>query len=71
VEVAGRVHRFELLAVLEFNSDRKRMSVVVRDPSGATRLLTKGADNVVLARLAPGEGAGGRGEGGCARTGIW
>lgn len=26
----GQLHRLELLAVLEFSSDRKRMSVVVR-----------------------------------------
>lgn len=30
IEVNGQLHRLELLAVLEFSSDRKRMSVVVR-----------------------------------------
>ena len=53
----GALHRLELLAVLEFSSDRKRMSVVVRqhddDSSGSVRLrlLCKGADNVMLERL--------------------
>jgi phospholipid-translocating ATPase len=57
VEVNGALHRLELLAVLEFSSDRKRMSVVVRQHdddgggSGRLRLLCKGADNVMLERL--------------------
>ncbi|OQS02099.1 phospholipid-transporting ATPase [Thraustotheca clavata] len=38
---------FQVCDVLEFNSDRKRMSCVVRDPSGEYMLLTKGADNVI------------------------
>ncbi|KIY97561.1 phospholipid-translocating ATPase [Monoraphidium neglectum] len=74
VEMAGELQRFELLSVLEFSSDRKRMSVVVRRPGGGKGagkvagdgggggggrgegevvLLCKGADNVVLERLAP------------------
>lgn len=57
VEVNGQLHRLELLAVLEFSSDRKRMSVVVRQhdegsgSGGRLRLLGKGADNVMLERL--------------------
>jgi magnesium-transporting ATPase (P-type) len=35
VEVAGALQRLELLAVLEFSSDRKRMSVVVRQHDGS------------------------------------
>ncbi|KAF6252040.1 hypothetical protein COO60DRAFT_1463913 [Scenedesmus sp. NREL 46B-D3] len=52
VEAGGRLLRYELLAVLEFSSDRKRMSVVVRCPQGHLQLISKGADNVMLARLA-------------------
>jgi len=37
-----RVYR--LLNVLEFNSARKRMSVIVRDEDGRLLLLSKGAD---------------------------
>jgi magnesium-transporting ATPase (P-type) len=57
IEVGGDLQRLELLAVLEFSSDRKRMSVVVRQhdagsgSSGRLRLLCKGADNVMLERL--------------------
>ncbi|CAL1705702.1 unnamed protein product [Somion occarium] len=49
--------RYELLNVLEFNSTRKRMSVIVRkqdeEPSRIL-LLTKGADNVIFERLGRG-----------------
>eukprot|EP00898_Chlorokybus_atmophyticus_P002240 jgi/Chlat1/3016/Chrsp201S03282 len=44
---------YELLATLQFNSVRKRMSVVVRDSAGKIFLMTKGADNVIYERLAP------------------
>jgi phospholipid-translocating ATPase len=47
---------YELLQVLEFNSTRKRMSVVIRklDEQQRIFLLCKGADNVIFERLAPG-----------------
>ncbi|KNE59459.1 phospholipid-translocating P-type ATPase, flippase [Allomyces macrogynus ATCC 38327] len=48
---------YDVLEIIEFNSTRKRMSVVVRDPEGKVRLLTKGADSVIFERLAPGQGA--------------
>lgn len=53
------VVEYELLNVLEFSSARKRMSVVIRrlgdgEDAGKLTLLTKGADNVIFERLAPG-----------------
>ncbi|XP_031255329.1 phospholipid-transporting ATPase 2 [Pistacia vera] len=43
------VLHYEVLEILEFTSDRKRMSVVVRDcQSGKIILLSKGADEAVL-----------------------
>ncbi|NXL96663.1 AT8B3 ATPase, partial [Tyrannus savana] len=47
----GRTRTYQVLAMLDFNSDRKRMSVLVRDPQGSIRLYTKGADTVILQRL--------------------
>lgn len=44
---------FELLDVLDFNSDRKRMSVIVRTPEGKLLLICKGADSVICERLGP------------------
>jgi phospholipid-translocating ATPase len=38
---------------LEFSSDRKRMSVLVRGADKQAMLLIKGADNVITDRLAP------------------
>ncbi|NXU41547.1 AT8B3 ATPase, partial [Drymodes brunneopygia] len=51
VRELGRTRTYEVLAMLDFNSDRKRMSVLVRDPQGSIRLYTKGADTVILERL--------------------
>ncbi|SCV69075.1 BQ2448_2095 [Microbotryum intermedium] len=52
------VVEYVLLNVLEFTSSRKRMSVVVRrvsgEHAGQLYLLSKGADNVIFERLAPG-----------------
>ncbi|KIK63428.1 hypothetical protein GYMLUDRAFT_41114 [Collybiopsis luxurians FD-317 M1] len=52
IEVMGQKERYEVLRVLEFNSTRKRMSVVVRNPEGKLVLYSKGADSVIYARLA-------------------
>ncbi|CAA7402230.1 unnamed protein product [Spirodela intermedia] len=53
---SGRIVQrgYKLLNILEFNSTRKRMSVVVRDAEGKLLLLSKGADNVMFERLAKG-----------------
>eukprot|EP00879_Flechtneria_rotunda_P010264 GHRR01010730.1.p2 GENE.GHRR01010730.1~~GHRR01010730.1.p2 ORF type:complete len:136 (+),score=40.53 GHRR01010730.1:679-1086(+) len=55
VDVHGAVYTFDVLAALEFNSDRKRMSIIVRTPENKLMLMCKGADSMILARLAPGE----------------
>jgi magnesium-transporting ATPase (P-type) len=47
--------KFDLLNVIEFSSERKRMSVVARCPDGTIRLFCKGADNTILERLSPGQ----------------
>jgi phospholipid-transporting ATPase len=51
VQINGREAEFELLAVCEFNSTRKRMSTIFRCPDGVIRCYTKGADTVILERL--------------------
>ncbi|GMH27539.1 hypothetical protein Nepgr_029382 [Nepenthes gracilis] len=43
---------YRILNVLEFNSTRKRMSVIVQTEEGKLLLLSKGADSVMFARLA-------------------
>jgi phospholipid-translocating ATPase len=56
VDVLGVTKRFQVLNVLEFNSDRKRMSVVVRVDGDEEHvvLFCKGADSVVFERLEEG-----------------
>ncbi|KAL2897358.1 Phospholipid-transporting ATPase 2 [Bienertia sinuspersici] len=49
VNCNGSLRQYELLDVLEFTSDRKRMSVVVRDyQNGKIILLSKGADEAIF-----------------------
>ncbi|KAI0266442.1 phospholipid-translocating P-type ATPase [Gloeopeniophorella convolvens] len=52
IEVMGQPESYIPLKVLEFNSTRKRMSVIVRNPQGQIVLYCKGADSVIYERLA-------------------
>jgi magnesium-transporting ATPase (P-type) len=42
IDVHGETQEYEILNTIEFNSDRKRMSIIVRDPEGKLLLLCKG-----------------------------
>jgi phospholipid-transporting ATPase len=53
ITVDGQEFEYELLAVCEFNSTRKRMSTIFRCPDGKVRIYCKGADTVILERLHP------------------
>ncbi|KAL2084185.1 hypothetical protein ACEWY4_019703 [Coilia grayii] len=53
VQEMGRPVTYTLLAILDFNNIRKRMSVIVRNPEGRIRLYCKGADTVLFDRLHP------------------
>uniref|UniRef100_A0A0E0LCS2 Phospholipid-transporting ATPase n=1 Tax=Oryza punctata TaxID=4537 RepID=A0A0E0LCS2_ORYPU len=49
----GPVEReFKVLNLLEFNSKRKRMSVILKDEDGQILLFCKGADSIIFDRLA-------------------
>jgi len=50
VEVLGKKETVEILNVNEFNSNRKRMSVIVRTAEGRYKMYIKGADNVMKER---------------------
>ncbi|OBZ89260.1 Phospholipid-transporting ATPase DNF1 [Choanephora cucurbitarum] len=55
VDIMGEQRTFHLLHVLEFNSTRKRMSVIMRSPiDNQIILLCKGADSVIYERLSTG-----------------
>ena len=48
----GEERKYEVFRKMDFNSDRKRMSVLLRDPvDGKFKLLIKGADSIIKARL--------------------
>ncbi|XP_041853027.1 phospholipid-transporting ATPase ID isoform X2 [Melanotaenia boesemani] len=47
----GRAVTYQLLAILDFNNVRKRMSVIVRTPQGQIKLYCKGADTIIFDRL--------------------
>ncbi|XP_039104084.1 phospholipid-transporting ATPase IK isoform X2 [Hyaena hyaena] len=47
----GEERVYQVLAMMDFNSVRKRMSVLVRNPEGSIYLYTKGADVVIFERL--------------------
>ncbi|XP_054393990.2 phospholipid-transporting ATPase IC isoform X2 [Pongo abelii] len=47
----GTERTYNVLAILDFNSDRKRMSIIVRTPEGNIKLYCKGADTVIYERL--------------------
>ena len=42
---------FEILNVLNFSSERKRMSIIFRDPQGKIKIYIKGADSEINKRL--------------------
>ena len=44
---------YEVLNVLDFTSERARMSIIVRAPDGTIRLHCKGSDSALLTRLRP------------------
>lgn len=51
VNYLGNIFKYKLLHIFEFNSDRKRMSVVLRDENKKIKLICKGADSVISKRL--------------------
>ncbi|PLW29555.1 hypothetical protein PCASD_15964 [Puccinia coronata f. sp. avenae] len=53
IQAMGQLERYQMLQMIAFNSSRKRMSTIVRCPDGKIRLLCKGADSIIMARLKP------------------
>lgn len=51
IKLKGQTMKFQLLHVLEFNSTRKRMSVILRLPNGQIVLYSKGADTILFDRI--------------------
>jgi magnesium-transporting ATPase (P-type) len=51
VDFRGERQKWKLLNLIEFNSTRKRMTVVVRDPKGVVHVFCKGADSILYPLL--------------------
>ncbi|XP_047316408.1 phospholipid-transporting ATPase 1-like [Impatiens glandulifera] len=51
IDVNGERLRLDVLGLHEFDSVRKRMSVVIRFPNGSVKVLVKGADSSMLCIL--------------------
>ncbi|XP_051893680.1 phospholipid-transporting ATPase IC-like isoform X2 [Pristis pectinata] len=49
----GVQRTYTVLAILDFSSSRKRMSVLLKDSEGKIKLYSKGADAVIYERLHP------------------
>lgn len=55
LNVQGQEISYKVLNTIEFNSTRKRMSVIIELPNGKIKLFCKGADSVIYSRLKQGE----------------
>ncbi|KAK6943357.1 hypothetical protein RJ641_024459 [Dillenia turbinata] len=51
IDVNGEKLRLDVLGLHEFDSVRKRMSVVIKFPNGSVKVLVKGADTSILSIL--------------------
>ena len=51
IDFMGVIRIYTILNILEFTSDRKRMSVIVLRPEGDILLMCKGADSVIYERI--------------------
>ncbi|KAJ8898895.1 hypothetical protein K2173_008204 [Erythroxylum novogranatense] len=56
IDVNGNKLRFDVLGMHEFDSVRKRMSVVIKFPNNAVKVLVKGADSSMFSILADDSG---------------
>ena len=53
INVFGKLMSVKILDIIEFTSDRKRMTVVCKFPDNKIKVLCKGADSILKDRLVP------------------
>lgn len=51
IQTRTQTLNIKILDILEFTSDRKRMSVIAKMPDGKLKLFCKGADSVIIPRV--------------------
>lgn len=55
VSFQGRMTRYQIHHVLDFDPTRKRMSVIIEDEAGEMYLMVKGAETAILDRCTRGD----------------
>ena len=50
-DFGGEIKKFEKLQIIEFSSDRKRETIIIKNPQGQIILYCKGADSIIEQRL--------------------
>jgi phospholipid-translocating ATPase len=51
ISIMGVIEDYKILQIMEFSSERKRMSVIVQGPNNQIKIYTKGADDVIFQRI--------------------
>ena len=51
IKIGPKEEVYRILNVIHFSSERKRMSIIVRDPNNNIKMYTKGADSEIKRRL--------------------
>ncbi len=51
IEIQGKKYEYNISHILEYTSERKRMSVIVHCPDGKIRVYAKGADSIIKDRI--------------------
>ena len=51
IKVNEKAIKYEILFQFEFTSERKRSSIIVKDPNGVIKLYMKGADDTILMKI--------------------
>lgn len=51
IKFKNEIYKYKILENIEFDSERKKQSVIVRNPEGELILYCKGADSSIVGRL--------------------
>ena len=55
LEINKEKSTYKILQFIEFNSTRKRMSIILSNPADEIFIYTKGADSIMFERINPNE----------------
>ena len=55
IKFKNEIYKYKILENIEFDSERKKQSVIIRNPEGELILYCKGADSSIVGRLVSNE----------------